>query len=407
MKRIALALCATIVSLSTTAQGTLLKRLQGNPKIDSLVSFVNEVMRERGNVYYHYDGKLHKTVLIGCTLMNDFQPTASTGNARVDSLNHVQDSIRQLRDEQGRRVYEAVRNTCKSLIDDAKESYVWEYHRGEVDSVRYAIAIGEYQNGDTMTTYRRNREVYYNRAPELISFHYNSVPGNDGSPWRFKGRGYFRYECTPDSVFKDKKDIVPLDKEAYTKLIQPILKQEGITSRQFYVYHDSTYTFEQKGTDEGDFVLRENTVEPKQPKSETKGTVYTMHSRAQADSVLSQIKKVTWTFLDRNTGFWFSFHPYTDYKNMGLSKLFESEYLTRVPDFYHIYIHSIGEEYNIVIVEGKGDMMIPMEWLILKSWKNGKVVYDKKAAKNLTPEEARENTSFSRSISTRQFEPFD
>ena len=52
-------------------------------------------------------------------------------------------------------------------------------------------------------------------------------------------------------------------------------------------------------------------------------------------------------------------------------------------------------------------MMIPSEWAILKSWKNGKVAYDKKAMKNLTPEQAREKTSAGRAFITRQFEPFE
>ena len=38
MKKIIFTLCATFIALSTMAQGRLQKRLQGNPKIDSLVS---------------------------------------------------------------------------------------------------------------------------------------------------------------------------------------------------------------------------------------------------------------------------------------------------------------------------------------------------------------------------------
>ena len=76
--------------------------------------------------------------------------------------------------------------------------------------------------------------------------------------------------------------------------------------------------------------------------------------------------------------------------------------------FYHIYLHAMSNnEYNIVFLEGTGDMMIPMEWLILKSWKNGKVVYDKKRMKKLPPKQARSVTSFSRFTSTRQYEPID
>ena len=406
MKRIAFALCATIVSLGMTAQGTLLKRLQGNPKVDNLV---NEVTALGGNpdVSYYFDGKFHKTVGIFCTLMNDFQPTPPTGDPKKDVQNQRLDSIRQDRINRENQVYKAVRNTCKALTDNALESYAWEYHRNGVDSVRYAIAIGEYQNGDAMTVYQDQREVQYYNAPELLSFYYNTDPHNDGNPWRAKGYGYFRYEYTPDSVFMPKKDIVPFDKEAYSKLIMPILKQEGITSRQFYVYHDSTYTIVRKNRSEDDFVLREQTEEPVQTKSETRGTIFTLHSRAQANAVLEQIRMATLAFLEDNSGFWFSIHPYNDFENRKLNEMFESKYLTRVPDFYHIYLHCFGEEFNIIIVEGQGDMMIPAEWAVVKSWKNGQVAYDKKALKSLTPQQAREKTSGFSSVTTRTFEPFE
>ena len=405
MKRIAFALCATIVSLGTTAQGTLLKRLQGNPKVDNLVSEVS-ALGANPDVSYYFDGKFHKTVGIFCTLMNDFQPTPPTGDPKKDTPNQRMDSVRQNKIKQEHQVYEAVRNTCKALTDKAIESYSWEYHRDGVDSVRYAIAIGEYQNGDTMTTYQDQRDVQYYNAPELLSFYYNTDPHNDGNPWRAKGYGYFRYEYTPDSVFMPKKDIVPFDKEAYSKLIMPILKQKGITSRQFYVYHDSTYTIVKKKRNEDDFVLRVHTLEPKQTKSETRGTVYTLHSKAQACAVLSQIVKATWDYLEDSSRFWFSFRPYNDFGNRKLNELFESKYLTRIPSVFHIYLHNFGEEYNIMIVEGQGDMMIPAEWAVVKSWKNGKLTYDKRALKNQTPQQAREKTSGYTSVITRQFEPF-
>ena len=405
MKRIALALCATILSLSTTAQETLLKRLQGNPMIDSLTIYANYP-----EVTYSYDGKFHKTVNIRFMLTNDFQPTPPTGDAKKDAQNQKLDSIRQDKINREHQGYEAIRSTCKALTDHAQESYCWEYHRGGVDSVRYAIAIGEYKNGDTLTTYRNERDVYYDCAPELVSFDYDSYPYNNKSPWSPKGFGYFRYEYTPDSVSKPRKDIVPFDKEAYTRLIQPILKQEGITTRQFYVYNDSTYTIVRKSREEDDFVVREQTIEPKQTKSETRGTVYTMHSRTQATAVMEQITRTTLNYLEDNTGFWFTFRPsvsFNDNRNRKLTEFFGSRYLSRVPDFYHIYIHYFGEEFNIMIVEGRGDLMIPAEWAVLKSWKNGKAAYDKRALKNMTPEQAREKTSGFTSVTTSKFEPFD
>ena len=405
MKRIAFALCAISISLSTMAQGTLQERLQGNPKIDSLVKDLS-ALRGSIDVIYYFDGKYHKAVSFLCTLRNDVQPTPPTGDPKTDAQNRMNYELLQRNKELDSLVYEAVRNTCKALTDEAKESYCWEYHHNGVDSVRYAIAIGEYQNGDKLMTYQRQRQVEYYNAPELLSFFYNTDPHNDGNPWRQKGWGNFRYEYAPDSEVIPMKDIVPFDKESYSKAILPILKQEGITSRQFYVYHDSTYTIVRKGWTEDDFVMREQIEKPKQTKSETRGTVYTLHSRAQAYEVLEQIVKATWNYLDENPGFWFDFRPNNGFRDRQLNELFDGKDLSSIPEFFHIYLHNYGEEYNIMIVEGKGNMMIPTEWAVVKSWKNGKVTYDKKALKNMTPQQARESMGFS-SVSTIQFEPVE
>ena len=405
MKRIAFALCAISISLSTMAQGTLQERLQGNPKIDSLVKDLS-ALRGSIDVIYYFDGKYHKAVSFLCTLRNDVQPTPPTGDPKTDAQNRMNYELLQRNKELDSLVYEAVRNTCKALTDEAKESYCWEYHHNGVDSVRYAIAIGEYQNGDKLMTYQRQRQVEYYNAPELLSFFYNTDPHNDGNPWRQKGWGNFRYEYAPDSEVIPMKDIVPFDKDSYTQAILPILKQDGITSRQFYVYHDSTYTIVRKGWTDDDFVMREQIEKPKQTKSETRGTVYTLHSRAQAYEVLEQIVKATWNYLDENPGFWFDFRPNNGFRDRQLNELFDGKDLSSIPEFFHIYLHNYGEEYNIMIVEGKGNMMIPTEWAVVKSWKNGKVTYDKKALKNMTPQQARESMGFS-SVSTIQFEPVE
>ena len=409
MKRITFALCTILISLSTMAQRTLQERLKGNPKIDSLVNKV-AALGGSGQVSYYYDGKLHKTVSIFCSLMNDFEPTPPTGDPQRDARNQKMDSVRKERCEQGNRIFNIVRNTCKALTDDAKESYTWEYHRNGVDSVRYTIALGEYQSGDTMQTWQRQREVQYYGAPEIITFRYDPLANTDGSPWMSKGFGQFRYEYTPDSIWRQMKDLVPFNKTAYTALLQPILKQKGITCRQFIVNCDSTYSLKEMKWNDGDeFIMHEKTITPVQPKSETRGTVYTIRSKAMADSVLEQMIQTTWKFLEDNPGVGFHLNPYTGFGVRTMNELFGNLDYRRVMGFYHIYLHCIGdqEEYNIVFLEGKGDMMVPMEWLIVKSWNNGKVVYDKKRMKEMSPKQARSYTSGHRFTQTRQYEPID
>ena len=409
MKRITFTLCFTFISLCTMAQGTHQKRLQGNPKIDSLTS---EVKALGGNprVSYYFDGKFHKTVDIICDLMKDYQPTPPTGNPKMDAQIPLLDSIRKERSDRSNRIYNAIRNTCKALTDEATESYTWEYHRNGVDSVRYTIALGEYQGGDTLKTWQHDREVQYHGAPEIITFRCNPWEDKSGGPGAINGYGDFRYVYTPDSVGIEREDRVPFNKKAYTALIQPIMKQKGITTRQFYIYCDSTYTPKDiKWRDDDDFAIYEKSLTPLQPKSENRGTVYTMQSKELADSVLSQLIQATWEFLNENSNMtFFRFHPHTTYGITGMNELFQSDDYHRVLNFYHIFLHSDGDkEFNIVVVEGTGDMMIPMEWLIMKSWKNGKIVYDKKRMKNITRQQARENTARNRFKITRQYTPID
>ena len=130
--------------------------------------------------------------------------------------------------------------------------------------------------------------------------------------------------------------------------------------------------------------------------------------------MLSQIKQATWAFLNEHPDMDFSFNSNSGYHSRALENMFHTFDSKRVPSSFYIYVHrspipssTTDSEYHIVIIESKGDIMVPMEWQILKSWKNGKVEYDKKAAKNLTPKQARDNTSASRSTITRGYEPID
>ena len=203
-------------------------------------------------------------------------------------------------------------------------------------------------------------------------------------------------------------DIKPFNKESYKRKLLPLLNQKGITSRQFYVYHDSTYTIDNTVDNrKKDFAYRVITEDPKILKSETWGTVYTLHSREQAYSLLAQMQAATWDFLDENPYMRFTFNQFHEFRDRRLSEFFENLDYKRIPEFYRVYLHCYGEEYNIIIVEGTGNMMIPMEWAIIKSWKNGKVTYDKQAAKAMTPLEARSRTSEFTMTETRSFEPID
>ena len=195
--------------------------------------------------------------------------------------------------------------------------------------------------------------------------------------------GVFEYTETTDSV--DGKTEY-LDREGYTRHIASILKQKGVESRPIYFSHDSTCTVEKSNDN---FVVRVETTLPVQPRSETRGTLYTIHSGELADRVLSQLADATWQYLKEHPNTCYEFNPERKYTHGSLRSFFTSTRETRVYDEFRVLIHCFrDEEFHILMLHTQGDLWIPCEWPVLQSWKNGKATYVRKA-KQLTPQEVK------------------
>ena len=61
---------------------------------------------------------------------------------------------------------------------------------------------------------------------------------------------------------------------------------------------------------------------------------------------------------------------------------------THLHEDISLFIHNCRDDYNLLVLDTKGDMWLPVEWPSMKSWKNGEVVYDKKV--QLTPQQMKD-----------------
>ncbi|MBR1521656.1 MAG: hypothetical protein IJ635_10525 [Bacteroidaceae bacterium] len=374
MKRFILALATLLLCLTSQAQS--------NPKIDSLVSQLR-ALGDNPEILYIYDGWHEKHVSTGVMLSGERKPSTPTGDAKTDSLNAQVDSIMLDRARQENKVFQTLKEACKSLAEDATESYMWEYHRGGVDSIYYSIAMGNHGDGrDSLVVSTGERDVYYLNAPEVAYFHYTPYSHNDTeSQWAPRGYGWFNYVYTPDSTRGENEY---LNIQAYTQSLLGILKQKGVESYPIYLSHDSTYTM---GDDSNTMPFSVETKDPVQPKSETRGTVYTIRSKELAEAVLSQIVRATWQYLDEHPHTTYHFRPESTFRHGALTSLFSSSKDTQVYEEFRVFIHRwMEDEYSILVLNTQGDLWIPCEWPILQSWKNGKMTFNKKQ-KRLSPEE--------------------
>lgn len=361
---------------------------QGNPKIDSLISELRAIGQEP-NITYSYQGGRHKREIeIAAVHFYDAKPHAKTGNERMDRINAISDSLYFDTNQREKETLRLIQRTCKSMAEDATESYMWEYHRNGIDSIRYSMVFGNSPEGKSVhSSYSTDHDIYYYNAPQILTYRYTSTPLTDSiSRWDASGMGVFEYTESPDSV-DGKTEYI--DHKDYTLYIANILKQKGVDSRPIYFSHDSTCTVEKP---DSNFVVRVETVLPAQPRSETQGTLYTIHSEELAKRIISQLADATWQYLKEHPNTCYEFSPEREFAHGALRTFFASTRETQGYDEFRVLIHSLrNEKFHILMLHTQGDLWIPNEWLALQSWKNGKATYVRKA-KPLTPLDIEANT---------------
>ncbi|MBO4673707.1 MAG: hypothetical protein J5616_05105 [Bacteroidaceae bacterium] len=379
-------------------------RGEGNVlKIDSLVNYIREISQpeeveysqssaDMVKVEYRYNGKHHKNVSISCDLYN-IPVVEETGDQKRDSVYRMLDAYYQRKQAKAQQVHDALVSTCKSLSDvvEPSNSNMKEHQ----DSIEYSIALRGSDTEGTEPADETSEKVNFRHYPYRLP---SAMPATSFTP---KEHGSFYYEYTPDSAWSQTHELI--DKKGLAKLIKPILSQKGIKSRTFRISHDADCTVKPN------YRYNENNVpiwwEAKpmdslsyQPCSETKGTVYTMHSRTQMESVLRQLTEVIWAFLDRHPHTYYDFCPDQkvpeDFPSGVYNQYFSMYQETLLHEDYTIFIHNCRDEYNLLVLDTKGDLWLPVEWPFMKSWKNGKVTPNKKIT--LTPQQMRDRAGLGR-----------
>ena len=367
--------------------------------IDSLVDYMRSIpkkwdftlgyssWRDDVEITYSYDGKHHKNVNIGCAFYNydDVVPYKLTGDHWMDSLH--KDARRKFDqvNEKEQTMYDALLNLCKSLACKVKpsNSSMWEYHEGDVDSLHYSLALREYPHGDQLQRFHERRVTLYDYAPEIINFSYADVTDSIRRSWGEEGNGWFNYEYTPDSVYNMTHEL--LDKKGFAKRIKPILRQKGIESREIYITHDLDCPIDPSS----DSLNHVKLYDPKQTHSETKGIIYTIRSREQMQDVLRQLTATIWPFLDQHPLLYYEFTPDIYVPNCELysamKTYFTMHQYTPIHEEYTILVHNYKQVYHILLLDATGDLWLPKGWAYMKSWKNGEVIYDKKAKNSPEP----------------------
>ena len=313
---------------------------------------------------------------------------------------HIQDSI----NARVRRKYEDALDTIRiafsSVRKDAAESYMYEYHRGNTDTISYSV-------------------VFRNDAYEVAKFrsekrHPKEVD-NDSSDWWY--RPYL--ETDSSDIFSDlfingiyrgpfgdyshsreepsgltEEDKKPFDIAAFEAHIQPALKPlmklQGAKSYSVHWQHDKGYKDDvgSRGN-----ILWGVRIRETWPAGLTTGTYYFIPAQHQASPIFDRLDSLAYDYVNRHPE-----QPYA-YHHIPIIVSIDNRTGSYYNDvFYHIFdiVESNDDDlddlnsikYNlrcyqdedglhILSITTKGILWIPQNFQKMKRWVNGKATYRK------------------------------
>lgn len=277
----------------------------------------------------------------------------------------VSDSLIQQELNQMEQQVNAIRRTFDSLMEEAQESYHYEYHRGGCDTIFYSMNIGR-DSTHYSTTYGRNHSFF--ESDEYIDFHYKTIgPGE-----RFYSLIYM--VPLPDTALQTASYTL-------TNLIDDVsllFKQQGIKPRQAYWRHDKEYSDStwRKNNDN----LFTSSIHGRSNEGKTEATIYTipldqeplaLRLFAAFDSLIIQYTNYPQDYQYRYNC---NMEINDKYHNCLLSSFklgeTEAEY-----NFFDVCQDEFG--YHFVIAKTRGAEWIPRNWPSIKSLINGKKTYFK------------------------------
>ena len=322
---------------------------QMNPKIDSLIQHCLRIKLGSSD----FDKKGMHISRTGITYhMAQFKDTINYRNVREPE-----------------QELKAMRDVCRMLSKEAKESYLWESHEGGKDTLMYLLTLNNPTCRETI------KLMYTDRNVKFIRF-----DGNIEDEPRPKGAFTFDYHLeNGDNSRNHLIDVAEMN-----RLIAPLLENDSIERHDIYIRHDKTYP---TNVDELEYIGHA-TNDVLWFDTETKGTLYTIPTKEMGDRIFLQLGKIITQY--------YKDHPYVIHIGLSVipqtynewshdlvySRVYDYTKREDTPHGYRIRFYPPGNKYDgvcrIFVEETDGYLWLPKGWRNMKSWVNGKAIYYKK-----------------------------
>lgn len=286
------------------------------------------------------------------------------------------DSAETVKKQRTAEAVDLIRSTFSALAAEASESYMYEVHNKECDTIRLSMA---WRDGDlALGSWRGDGGIHYSNAREAVSFSFHRPPGQDWSS------GMYTHVYTapyPEPM----GDIKSFDGKAFQAAISPCLKRalklKGAKKYPVYWRHDEGYKEEKseliyKVTMQKDYAENKHT-------GLTTGDLYFIPKayESEAHELLTTLDSLTHDYIERHydQAYSYTFNPRFSYNN-DVIIVSGGNWPDKQPvdTDYLLSTYMDDDGYYFFFATTEGEMWMPRDYIKLKSWINGKRVYRKK-----------------------------
>lgn len=283
------------------------------------------------------------------------------------------------------KIFDAVRHNLDSLMALSEESYHFESHSHDADTITYSLCLRN--NKESVKKIKMNDgSMGFPDAVETVFFNFTANNKSCASGKHFRGFGTLEYS---KNVYLPNRKSYYFDKLPYLDMITSFLKQKKIKSWDFKWAQSEDYDIDSNRSQEFKYGVRLGDGEPKNY-GQTLGTMYFIprEKTKLAEEIFSTIDSLTLNYTDIHPEQSFRYiynvkeniMQYTDTERNDILEMFEG---TTGKDYFSIRVHFgiTPQGYYIVITDSEKNFCIPKEWAILKSFVDGKKEYIKGAKK--------------------------
>lgn len=333
-------------------------------------------------------------VTISCDLYDDSTAPIQYKDTQGNILNVTPKQDRKIRDlwRRNRESYDLIRSTCNQLAEEGTESYIWQSHRGGIDSLLYSIALRDYKNpqNDTFTPNLTANPEWskYSSAKEGLILKVNPpsfAPSKDAEHYkkdRFfpKSVANVTYRLTIEE--QDEDTVYYVDYKELAEAIDKVMKTNDIKSHPILITHD-------RGAKVEHFMHGISSYDITHPEldGETRGTVYEIETADKAKALRELISAEIGNYVIRHPKTNYLYRPLQGYNGDMRGMFCSNNWLIRT-EFHTRHWYKLDKylscrilllQYNqkayVLVLESINDFWLPKDWHKLKSWKNGEKEY--------------------------------